>query len=98
MATILPQPGPALPDFTTLLLKGKLHASAPIHLALSYVTAHDAQKIVVLAPSQTRFSAEVKELRDGWLNAHGGKGRVAAAAMRINMLYVDHCDIPTTAQ
>ncbi|KAI0291717.1 hypothetical protein BC826DRAFT_470817 [Russula brevipes] len=37
MTTVFPLPSPALPDFTTLLLKGPYHASAPIHLCLTHL-------------------------------------------------------------
>lgn len=86
MVTILPPPGLALPDFSSLLVKGDYHASAPVYLAISHVQASDGHSVVLLAPSRARLSAEVKELNDSWLNAHGGEGRVVAAAKEVNML------------
>lgn len=86
MASIFPSPGLTLPDFNTLLIKGDYHASAPIHLALSYAQVNDVAKILLLAPSRARFTAKVKESNDGFLNDCGGSGRVASAARKVEML------------
>ncbi|KAI0347331.1 hypothetical protein BDW22DRAFT_516611 [Trametopsis cervina] len=87
MATLFPVAGPTLPEYQSLLLKGDYHESAPIYLALSHVRAYDAAKVLILAPSRTRFRDEVKQLKDEWLNEHGGTGKVAGAAMRVEILY-----------
>lgn len=86
MASFFPSSGPTLPDFRTLLVKGNYHASAPIHLSLSYVHAHDAAKVLLISPSRARFMTEMKQLRDSWTNEHGGDGQVARAANRIELL------------
>ncbi|KAI0693584.1 hypothetical protein BC835DRAFT_1275765 [Cytidiella melzeri] len=87
MASVFPTPSPTFPDFSTLLVKGNYHASAPIHLALSYARANDAAKVLLLAPSRVRLTEEVKQVKDGYLDEQGGSGKVARPARRVDMLY-----------
>ncbi|KAI0747435.1 hypothetical protein BC629DRAFT_1298604 [Irpex lacteus] len=87
MSSIFPLPAPTLPEFDTLLVKGNYHASAPIHLALSYAHAHDAAKVVVLAPSRMHLTADVRKAKDGFLCKNGGNGVVANASRRVEILY-----------
>ena len=86
MTSLFPSPAPTLLEFSTLLVKGDYHASAPIHLALSYVHAHDAGKVLILAPSRARFTAEIKQVKDRFLVEQGGTGRVAKASRKVEML------------
>ena len=86
MAAFFPPPCPTLPDFQTLLVKGSVHASAPVHFCLSYVLQHDVEKAVLLSPSRAQFSVALKDYRDGWITKHGGDGRTNKAASKVNIL------------
>lgn len=87
MASIFPSPAPTLPDFETLLLKGALHASAPIHFCYSYVLHKDVPKAVLLTPSRERFVRALKSYKDEWVHKHGGDGLTCKASSRVDVLY-----------
>ncbi|GJE84396.1 hypothetical protein PsYK624_004720 [Phanerochaete sordida] len=87
MATIFPSPAPALPDFESLLLKGALHASAPIHFCYSYVLHYDIPKAVLVTPSRERLVRALKQYNDDWVRERGGDGLTCKAASRVDVLY-----------
>lgn len=95
MATIFPNPAPTLPDFETLLLKGTLHASAPIHFCYSYVLHHDIPKAILFTPSRAKFVHSLKSYGDNWISKHGGDGLMCKAASRVDVLLVFWCAILT---
>lgn len=88
MTTIFPLPSPTLPDFTTLLLKGPYHASAPIHLCLTHLANRPGSRAVLLTPSRENFVASLRDFNDDWLNECGGYGAVSQVLSRVDVLFV----------
>ena len=88
MATVFPLPSPTLPDFTTLLLKGPYHASAPIHPCLSHLANRPESRAVLLTPSRENFVAALRDFNDDWLNECGGYGAVSQVLSRVDVLFV----------
>ena len=88
MTTLFPLPSPALPEFTTLLLKGPYHASAPIHLCLTHLANRPGSRAVLLTPSRDNFVAALRDLNDDWLNECGGYGTVTQVLSRVDVLSV----------
>lgn len=88
MTTLFPLPSPALPEFTTLLLKGPYHASAPVHLCLSHLASRPGTRAVLLTPSRDNFVAALRDLNDDWLNECGGFGAVYQVLSRVEVLSV----------
>ncbi|KAI0306932.1 hypothetical protein B0F90DRAFT_1683624 [Multifurca ochricompacta] len=87
MTTVFPLPSPVLPEFSTLVLKGPYHASAPIHLCLTHVANRPGTKAVLLTPSRDNFIAALRDLNDDWLNECGGYGSVSQALSRVDVFY-----------
>ncbi|KAH9002377.1 hypothetical protein EDB86DRAFT_299594 [Lactarius hatsudake] len=87
MTTLFPLPSPALPEFTTLLLKGPFHASAPIHLCLTHLANRPGTRAVFLTPSRDNFVAALRDLNDDWLNECGGFGAVYEVLSRVEVFY-----------
>ncbi|KAI9428823.1 hypothetical protein H4582DRAFT_1803259 [Lactarius indigo] len=87
MTTLFPLPSPALPEFTTLLLKGQYHASAPIHLCLTHLANRPGTRAVLLTPSRDNFVAALRDLNDDWLNECGGFGAVYQVLSRVEVFY-----------
>ena len=90
MTTLFPLPSPALPEFTTLLLKGPYHASAPIHLCLTHLANRPGSRAVLLTPSRDNFVAALRDLNDDWLNECGGYGTVTQVLSRVDVLSVSY--------
>ena len=88
MTTVFPLPSPTLPEFTTLLLKGPYHASAPIHLCLSHLANRPGSRAVLLTPSRENFIAALRDFNDDWLNECGGYGTVSQILSRVDVLFV----------
>lgn len=87
MTTVFPLPSPTLPDFTTLLLKGPYHASAPIHLCLTHLANRPGSRAVLLTPSRENFVAALRDFNDDWLNECGGYGAVSQVLSRVDVFY-----------
>ncbi|KAN0127094.1 hypothetical protein V8E53_015112 [Lactarius tabidus] len=87
MTTLFPLPSPPLPEFTTLLLKGPYHASAPIHLCLTHLASRPGTRAVLLTPSRDNFAAALRDLNDDWLNECGGFGAVYQVLSRVEVVY-----------
>ena len=85
---MFPLPSPTLPEFTTLLLKGPYHASAPIHLCLTHLASRPGSRAVLLTPSRHNFVAALRDLNDDWLNECGGYGTVSEVLSRVDVLSV----------
>jgi hypothetical protein len=88
MTTVFPLPSPTLPDFTTLLLRGPYHASAPIHLCLTHLANRAGSRAVLLTPSRENFVAALRDFNDDWLNECGGYGAVSQVLSRVDVLFV----------
>jgi hypothetical protein len=88
MTTVFPLPSPTLPKFTTLLLKGPYHASAPIHLCLTHLANRPGSRAVLLTPSRENFVAALRDFNDDWLNECGGYGAVSQVLSRVDVLFV----------
>lgn len=86
MLSLFPGFGPQLPPFTSLLIQGPYHASAPIHLALSHTSQANGSSAIFLSPSRQLVTVALKEHNDSWL-AQSGHGRVSEMSSRIKMLY-----------
>ena len=86
--SLFPPPGPPLPPFRSLLVKGKYHASAPIHLCLSHALLPETKKVVLVVPSRRALKASLKQLNDEWIKIHGGEGRNTGAASKVDVLSV----------
>ncbi|TFK55857.1 hypothetical protein OE88DRAFT_666820 [Heliocybe sulcata] len=84
--------GRDLPDFSTLLIKGRYHSSAPIHLCLNSVRDTPDSKALLLTPSRQAFVEALQELDDDWLALFAGTGRVSGLCSRVEVHYP-----PTTA-
>lgn len=88
MTTLFPLPSPPLPEFTTLLLKGPYHASAPVHLCLTHLANRPGTRAVLLTPSRDNFVTALRDLNDDWLNECGGFGTVSQILSRVEVLSV----------
>jgi hypothetical protein len=88
MTTVFPLPSPTLPDFTTLLLKGPYHASAPIHLCLTHLANRPESRAVLLTPSRENFASALRDFNDDWVNECGGYGAVSQVLSRVDVLFV----------
>ncbi|KAJ3556938.1 hypothetical protein NM688_g1748 [Phlebia brevispora] len=87
MVSLFPAAGPSLPSFKSLLIKGRYHASAPIHLCLSEALRPECTKVILVVASRAALTASLTHLRDEWIKVHGGEGRIAGAAMKVEVLY-----------
>jgi hypothetical protein len=94
MTTVFPLPSPTLPEFTTLLLKGPYHASAPIHLCLTHLANRPGTRAILLSPSRDNFIAALRDLNDDWLNECGGYGAVSQVLSRVDVLFVSFIHAP----
>jgi hypothetical protein len=94
MTTVFPLPGPTLPEFTTLLLKGPYHASAPVHLCLTHLANRPGTRAILLSPSRDNFIAALRDLNDDWLNECGGFGAVSQVLSRVDVLFVFSVHVP----
>ncbi len=88
MASLFPRPCPQLPDYRSLLVKGLYHASAPVHLLLSHNTDDPEARAIFLTPRRDAIKNDLIDLNDAWISEYSGRGRNAAAAQRIETLYV----------
>ena len=86
MTSLFPLPSRTLPDFSTLLLTGSYHASAPIHLCLSHLVNRPEANAIFLSPSRSAFLEAVVKFNDDWLNECGGYGAVSEILARVNVL------------
>ncbi|KAF8901696.1 hypothetical protein CPB84DRAFT_1679571 [Gymnopilus junonius] len=80
-----PQP-PSLPDFSTILITGPYHQSAPVHLALSSNTINPTGSTVIFAPSKETLKEGLQQLNDCWLTAHSGQGAITEITSKATVL------------
>ncbi|KAH7930252.1 hypothetical protein BV22DRAFT_1101856 [Leucogyrophana mollusca] len=84
MSRIFPQPSPSLPSFTSLLIQGRYHPSAPIHLCLSIPSG---TKAMLLTPSRQTLIQGLVEYNDEWINSRSGIGSVTRISSQVDILY-----------
>ncbi|RDB23138.1 hypothetical protein Hypma_009559 [Hypsizygus marmoreus] len=89
MPSLFPQPGPRLPPYKTLLVKGNYHASAPIHLSLSHISesALPDSQTIIFSPSQTTLTLALQQYNDDWLSENSGLGRVSNLTSRVKLFF-----------
>ncbi|KAF9053829.1 hypothetical protein BDZ89DRAFT_295794 [Hymenopellis radicata] len=85
MASLFPESHATLPPFTSLLVQGAYHASAPIHLALSLTRQSDSDALFI-SPSRQAITDTMQAYNDTWLNTHSGDGSTINASARVKML------------
>ncbi|KAF5387774.1 hypothetical protein D9615_000211 [Tricholomella constricta] len=87
MLSLFPQPGPFLPSFNTLLVKGHYHPSAPIHLSLSCTAEFADSQAILISPSRQRLTQALQHYNDEWLKLHSGFGSVHSLSSRVKLFY-----------
>ncbi|KDR83339.1 hypothetical protein GALMADRAFT_55637 [Galerina marginata CBS 339.88] len=86
MTSLFPSPHPPLPDFSTLLIAGPYHASAPIHLALSSNLNTPRSRTILFAPSRSTLKQDLQRFNDSWLTARSGNGATSELASNVIVL------------
>lgn len=86
MLLLFPPPSPPLPSFSTLLVTGSYHPSAPLHLAISHVLESPQHEVLVLSPSPTLLRKKLVFGFDEWLSHSGSTNMVKNAMSRILIL------------
>ncbi|KAF8921161.1 hypothetical protein CPB85DRAFT_309261 [Mucidula mucida] len=86
MASLFPENQATLPPFTSLLVQGAYHASAPILLALSHTHQSESDALFI-SPSRQAITDAMQAYHDTWLNTHSGDGSTINASARVKMLY-----------
>ncbi|TFK27092.1 hypothetical protein FA15DRAFT_666828 [Coprinopsis marcescibilis] len=87
MPGFFPNNNHRLPVFKSMLVIGPHHASAPIHLALSYAAEHPNSSPLILSSSRTSFKEDLVALNDGWISSTSRQGNMMEALSRVNLLY-----------
>ncbi|KAF8974772.1 hypothetical protein BDZ97DRAFT_1775307 [Flammula alnicola] len=87
MLSLFPQPAPALPNLSTLLIAGPYHPSAPIHLALTLNSENSKARTIILSPSRSVFKEDLLRFNDSWLNSHSGDGKISELTSNIVLFY-----------
>ncbi|KAF8192436.1 hypothetical protein BJ912DRAFT_1094791 [Pholiota molesta] len=83
--SLFPQPAPSLPPFSTLLIAGPYHPSAPVHLA--YSSSGPKSPVLLLCPSRATFKEDMLRFNDSWLNAHSATGKHSELASYVSIFY-----------
>jgi hypothetical protein len=87
-ASLFPHPGPSLPPFRTLLIKGSYHSSAPIHLCLSHTSQNPNSKAVLLTPSRQNLVDALTQYHDDRSTLHSEVNRDVDVTSKIDFLSV----------
>ncbi|KAF5363362.1 hypothetical protein D9756_000871 [Leucocoprinus leucothites] len=87
MLSLFPPPGPSLPPFSTLLVKGTFHRSAPLHLAIGHVNESPENEVLILSPSRERLEQKLASGLDEWLFCTGTTSKARTVMSRITILY-----------
>ncbi|KAF9550323.1 hypothetical protein CPC08DRAFT_647938 [Agrocybe pediades] len=87
MPTLFPSPPSTtkdllLPEFSSLLITGSYHSSAPVHLSLSSAQ----HQSIIISPSKSAFSQDLQQFKDAWLTANSGHGSITALSSKISVL------------
>ncbi|GLB33604.1 hypothetical protein LshimejAT787_0104880 [Lyophyllum shimeji] len=86
MPSLFPLPGPSLPSFKTLLVKGSYHSSAPIHLSLSCTSEAVDSYAILISPSRQDLTVALRQYNDEWLKLNSGLGKVSSLSSRVKLL------------
>lgn len=79
-------PGPSLPSFNSLLVRGPYPPSAPLHLCLSHIQAN-AGNVLFLSPSRQAFATPLQDFNDQWLTTNAAKGQHLNLLSRVQIQY-----------
>ncbi|KAF9534429.1 hypothetical protein CPB83DRAFT_336657 [Crepidotus variabilis] len=74
-----------LPEFSTLIVSGLHHPSAPIHLALS-LREHQNRRSVIFIPDFKPFKDSLHQFKDSWLLSQSGQGKMSGMAVEIDVV------------
>jgi hypothetical protein len=86
MPSLFPDAPIQLPAYQSLLVVGKCHASAPIHLAVSYATENPETRPLVLSPSRSMLKDALRAINDDWITSKSRRGNMLDAVSRVQML------------
>ncbi|KAF7352515.1 hypothetical protein MVEN_01216400 [Mycena venus] len=86
MASLFPS-GPPLPVFSSLIVKGPYHASAPIHLALSHSANLPETCILMITPSRDTMVTALRDHNDDWMSVHSGQGKILELSQCTTVFY-----------
>ncbi|CAA7260156.1 unnamed protein product [Cyclocybe aegerita] len=75
-----------LPRFSTLLITGPYHPSAPIHLTLSSKAATPESRAIILAPSRSALKGNLQQFNDAWLASRSGHGKMTELTLNDTIL------------
>lgn len=82
MPSLFPPPlSPVLLEFSSLLITGAYHPSAPIHLALS------SPRAIICAASRSALVSNLHQFNDAFLTEESGKGSTSGLTSKIEILY-----------
>ncbi|KAF4619113.1 hypothetical protein D9613_005598 [Agrocybe pediades] len=98
MPTLFPSPPSTtkdllLPEFSSLLITGSYHSSAPVHLSLSSAQ----HQSIIISPSKSAFSQDLQQFKDAWLTANSGHGSITALSSKISVFDLIPSYPPTVA-
>ncbi|KAF9481965.1 hypothetical protein BDN70DRAFT_991458 [Pholiota conissans] len=83
--SLFPEPAPSLPPFSSLLIAGPYHPSAPVHLA--FTSAGPKSPVLLLCPDRAKFNEEMVQFNDHWLNSQSGTGKNSKLTSYVSILY-----------
>ncbi|KAG7096642.1 hypothetical protein E1B28_004058 [Marasmius oreades] len=87
MPSLFPNEYPSLPQFSSLLVKGSHHPTAPLHLALSHLALSSESTALILSSSSIHLNLALRQYNDDWLATHSGHGDLAAVSSRVQIFY-----------
>lgn len=94
MSSLFPRPSPSLTECGSLLIHGKYHTSAPLHLALSHCSLSQQRRALVLTPSREKLKTALEIFNDEWFRSQGCGISAANVAERVKILLVSSALIP----
>ncbi|KAH0587402.1 hypothetical protein H2248_006192 [Termitomyces sp. 'cryptogamus'] len=88
MPSLFPQCGPSLPPFSSLLITGDYHPSAPIYLCLSSISEFVGPgKAILISSSRQSLKATLEHHNDEWLKVNSGNGSTTSSSSRVQLFY-----------
>ncbi|KAK1227420.1 hypothetical protein PQX77_009567 [Marasmius sp. AFHP31] len=87
MPSFFPNNVAPLPQFSSLLVKGPYHPSAPIHLALSTLDKSVEGTALFLSTSSIHLNLALRQYNDDWLTTQSGHGNLTAVSSRVQIFY-----------
>jgi hypothetical protein len=85
---LFPEPSPVLRPFQSLLLRGYLPPSVPIHLCISHLEEQPQGRVVLITPSRAIFARSLRDANERWMREKAGVSSQALLTRRTHMLYV----------